>query len=327
MPSKPVAVCDPIEAAASADLLQRLAEAKERRKAQLCTLVFDDWNESASSGSNDSLCSADLGFESRVAVALLAHRLRAAVFAAESRDHNLFQEARSPNSRLRHIVVSQNPYPLGISQAVLSSDPPKLGDTPSFLVSTESTCDPDSEKVELVARSFDTVRAFGGATVLSALGVVILMRQRRVFAQSNSWTTTSLDGTVYTDFVDDPVALGCEIIHESSHLWLNEVFAVCGFPFDDTETFYSPWKNTPRPRFGFLHAVFAFSMIACYCQVAIQACEKNEALDFLSLMLQKQRRNLVSVRDELFGALSPLNDELSRILLAAFERALELKEL
>ncbi|MGW2603599.1 aKG-HExxH-type peptide beta-hydroxylase [Streptomyces mirabilis] len=113
---------------------------------------------------------------------------------------------------------------------------------------------------------------------------------------------TRLPGTVFTDYTAHPEVLARDLIHDAAHNWLNDALAAydVGLPAD--VTFFSPWRGTPLPVYGFLHACWAFSLTVLYARQA--GCDATGAVvPFLDAHLRQQESRFASALDSLADAL------------------------
>lgn len=71
-------------------------------------------------------------------------------------------------------------------------------------------------------------------------------------------------GTIYSQRFRSINEAAEVIVHESAHSALNLIFEGTGEMksiLTSNREYFSPWKDTLRPEFGFLHSVFAFSQV------------------------------------------------------------------
>jgi len=154
----------------------------------------------------------------------------------------------------------------------------------------------------------------------SLVVVVCLLRHGKLGDTLNSWSISRLPGTVFCDHVGDPVVLARDLIHEGGHNWLNDALAATGSSISDSEQFFSPWKRTMRPAFGFLHACWAFPLTMIFAaRAAGQAV--GDVRRFLASYLGQQRGLLADTADSHCRALCLVADPGIRQRLAAVYRA------
>ncbi|WP_189842186.1 aKG-HExxH-type peptide beta-hydroxylase [Streptomyces umbrinus] len=79
----------------------------------------------------------------------------------------------------------------------------------------------------------------------------------------NSVSSTDAFGGIVLSTPTDHVELAVTLVHEFRHMKLNAVLDVMDLYGDEgqepeTESYYAPWRDDPRPLSGFFHGVFAF---------------------------------------------------------------------
>ncbi|NUK21934.1 aKG-HExxH-type peptide beta-hydroxylase [Streptomyces lunaelactis] len=147
---------------------------------------------------------------------------------------------------------------------------------------------------------------FGG--LLTAHAVVLCLLQAKTLGDTlDSWTISRLPGTVFMDHVDDPFILARDLIHEAGHNWLNDALAATGCKVSDTAGFYSPWKRTDRPAFGFLHACWAFPLTMLFTAHALNHTT-GARHQFLAAYLDQQRSLLATTTTDHSRALEQIHD-------------------
>lgn len=119
-------------------------------------------------------------------------------------------------------------------------------------------------KEDLVFQSaLDRITGFEDTRwLLPLLGTVVVTGKPSDIHVSSS--QRDLPGTVITQAPYDIDHCAEVLVHEGSHTALN--LALCGLDVEDKvlqsrERYYSPWKGTDRPAFGFLHAVYSFGRV------------------------------------------------------------------
>ncbi|MFG1776860.1 aKG-HExxH-type peptide beta-hydroxylase [Micromonospora sp. NPDC049048] len=163
-----------------------------------------------------------------------------------------------------------------------------ISETPYYVLGPDTTAAPPDLR-ELAVAAYATGVQNGFADLLASHAVVVcLLRRKQLGDPLDSWTITRLPGTVYCDHVNDPVVLARDLIHEAGHNWLNDALGATACRIGDEATFYSPWKKTNRPAFGFLHACFAFPLTMIYTARVLPGTSGN-LYRFLSAYLERQR--------------------------------------
>ncbi|MFF1906382.1 aKG-HExxH-type peptide beta-hydroxylase [Kitasatospora sp. NPDC058218] len=172
----------------------------------------------------------------------------------------------------------------------------------------------------LAAGAFATAADTGFGTLLAAHAVVVvLLRTKQLGHTLDSWTITRLPGTVFLDHVGDHIILARDLIHEAGHNWLNDALTATGCKIDDQAAFHSPWKQSMRPAFGFLHACWAFPLTMLYTARVLEHTE-GDVHRFLTAYLDQQRGHLITTAADHPRALELVGDEDLRERLAAVHR-------
>lgn len=273
-------------------------------------------------------CTADAPTAERAAMeyCLAHHLLEGAESAARRGDVTTFNwythqfDVNAPALSVatevgRRIVVSPD----------LSSLPRSaLSETPYYLIGPASQPAP-AELRELTASACQAGDAAGFGWLLSAHAVVVcFLRRKRLGDTLDSWTISRLPGTVFCDHVGNPVILARDLIHEAGHNWLNDALAGTSCTINGEARFYSPWKGTKRPAFGFLHACWAFPLTMIYAARVMHQTD-SEVRRFLTAYLDQQRGHLSQTRDDHARAVALVTDaSLRHTLDAVYREALSL---
>ncbi|MFB7025906.1 MULTISPECIES: HEXXH motif-containing putative peptide modification protein [unclassified Streptomyces] len=192
---------------------------------------------------------------------------------------------------------------------VVSPDPglmPRspISDTAYYVLGPDTTV-ASADELALTATAFDTAARHGFGDLLADHAVVTcLLRRKALGGTLVSWAITRLPGTVYTDHVDAPVILGRDLIHEGGHNWLNDALASIGCKLDEAAMFHSPWRNSQRPAFGFLHACWAFPLTMIYTARVLTETSDPAIHRFLASYLDQQRRLLATTTPDYADALA-----------------------
>ncbi|MFD6183830.1 aKG-HExxH-type peptide beta-hydroxylase [Streptomyces goshikiensis] len=172
----------------------------------------------------------------------------------------------------------------------------------------------------LATDAYASAARAGFGDLLAAHAVVLcLLRTKNLGETLDSWTISRLPGTVFMDHVDDPVVLARDLIHEAGHNWLNDALAATGCKISNTTHFHSPWKQTMRPAFGFLHACWAFPLTMLFTAHALNSTT-GDLHRFLTAYLDQQRSLLAGTATDHACALELISDDGLRHRLAAAHR-------
>jgi hypothetical protein len=193
------------------------------------------------------------------------------------------------------------------------------GDTPLWILAPTKLCSQKEFGGSLVRDAVTIAATMGYGCLLEvALAVVVLMKPRALEEPTNSWSTTALPSTVYTDYQAHPALLAKNLIHESAHCWLNECLDMCGEVLPPDETFYSPWKEKRRSAYGMIHSGFAFSCVHNFLVtlLANDSGLSREASTACEQHLVTETRRLNQARSTIESALELLksNDLRSMVL-------------
>ncbi|WP_236241543.1 HEXXH motif-containing putative peptide modification protein [Streptomyces sp. CC228A] len=215
-----------------------------------------------------------------------------------------------------HIVLSPPPEDLLRSE---------ISETAYYLVGPDTAPAPPEAR-GLVRAALASATEHGFRPLLTQHAPVIcLLHRRRLDETLHSWALTRLPGTVFTDYTAHPEVLARDLIHEAAHNWLNDALAAHDVSLPADVTFFSPWRETPRPVYGFLHACWAFSLTVLYARQARRSATGAVA-SFLDAHLRQQEGQFASALDSLAEALSyvsadALRDRVSRAVGKAVESA------
>ncbi|MGW0731795.1 aKG-HExxH-type peptide beta-hydroxylase [Streptomyces sp. NPDC002851] len=234
--------------------------------------------------------------------ALAHHFLEGAEQAARAQEADLLAWYRTtPPDLLAHLSDGThtilNPHPEQRARAPIS-------ETEYYLVAPDTPA-PSIHTRALIHAAIASATDHGfGPLLRNHAPIICLLDHRQVHDPLHSWALTRLPGTVFTDYTDHPEVLARDLIHEAAHNWLNEALALHAVQLPDDITFYSPWRGTHRPLFGFLHACWAFALTVLYSQRAISEVLADQTVaSFLNAYQDMQRNLLKSAAKQLPAAL------------------------
>ncbi|MBE1582305.1 HEXXH motif-containing putative peptide modification protein [Nonomuraea angiospora] len=137
--------------------------------------------------------------------------------------------------------------------------------SPVYSVTGDCLAAPSPVSARFVGEALGYVEDSGlGAYLDHGLGVVVLVTHREFDGMLESYSLSSFPGTMWVDHSDDALRLGEVLLHESGHTWLNLCLAALDERLPAEPLWHSPWKDTPRPAFGILHAALSFSLLIQY---------------------------------------------------------------
>jgi len=109
-----------------------------------------------------------------------------------------------------------------------------------------------------------------------------------------SYTRADLTGVIFLSEALDHVLLAEAVVHEFYHGVLNSILKTEPL-FDETEsgeTFYSPWRDDPRPLRGLLHAIYVFSGVARFYALSNNTLARTEYAGTVRLRRLKLHQQL-----------------------------------
>jgi HEXXH motif-containing protein len=260
-----------------------------------------------------------------VRVALAHHFLEGAEAAARRNDREMFAFCRQAPLAAPSDAVVSSPWGPRVALSPHADELVQLAvsDTPIYLVGPGARPAVGDERAVVEAAYADGDRMGFGALMRTHAVVVCLLTRREVGDVLNSWSITRLPGTIFTDHVGESSVLGRDLVHEASHSWLNDVLVAFDIKLSEEVTFYSPWKDTQRPAFGFIHACWAFPLTMLYTDAILPNVSPPVAA-YLNRYLTKQREMLPRTEGDHERALElitvdDLRDRLRRVYRAALE--------
>jgi HEXXH motif-containing protein len=237
------------------------------------------------------------------------HVLEGAETAARARDVTTFNwYAAHPDANMAKLATPTAAGPRVVICPDLDRLPrSEISETPYYVLRPDSTAaDPSLRQLASAAYSIAEKAGFGDLLTAHAV-VLVLLRHKPIGDTLDSWTITRLPGTVFCDHVGDPVVLARDLVHEAAHNWLNDALTATASKISDGAAFYSPWKQTKRTAFGFLHACWAFPLTMLYTARVLPETNGN-VHRFLTAYLARQREQLAMTTDDHARALTLIHD-------------------
>lgn len=203
------------------------------------------------------------------ALAVLSHILlearEAAKAGSESRARAAFRIAAVPTHG-RKARLNGRGFDV---VAVRSRDCRRVNDrrylSPIWTLTEAALGSPPPVETSTVQAAVDLSEAAGLSAYLAAgAGLVIGLRAGEIMETLDSYTVSTLPGTIFTDLPPGRVRLAESLLHEAAHTCLNLSLDSAAIHLPEDERWYSPWKGTDRPVHGILHAAFAFSILASF---------------------------------------------------------------
>lgn len=167
-------------------------------------------------------------------------------------------------------------------------------------------------------KSWKLIQESGYEELLNiSLEAIIIIDKSLTKDTTNSYTIKNFPLTIYTDYLDDELLLAENIIHEAGHNFLNELLEAYKIKIDNSVTIFSPWKEKERPLFGFLHAVWSFSIVTNFYKSILQ---HNE---FISQRIDYEKERLIKVSDNFNHACNFIKDDhVKNILKSEYNKAI-----
>lgn len=228
------------------------------------------------------------------------HLLEGAEHSAHTRDADLLAWYRKATTHgLSHLSAGRHLLLSPATEHLLRSE---ISETAYYLIRPDTNpATPETKALARGAIASATEHGFGPLLAHHA-PIICLLGRRRLDETLHSWALTRLPGTVFTDYTDHPEVLARDLIHEAAHNWLNDALTAHDVKLPDDVAFFSPWRGSPRPVFGFLHACWAFSLTVLYVRQVLPNATCAVA-PFLNAYLRQQRDQFAAA-DSLPKALS-----------------------
>jgi hypothetical protein len=183
-----------------------------------------------------------------------------------------------------------------------------ISETPYYLLGP-ATCHAPAELRNLTAQAFAIGADTGFSELLTGHAVIVcLLRRKQLGDTLDSWTITRLPGTIFCDYTSHPTVLARDLIHEAGHNWLNDALRAIEYTISDKIGFFSPWKGTFRPAFGFIHACWAFPLTMLFTARALESTTSGKLQQYLTAYLDKQRPLLAATASDHDEAIGLIED-------------------
>ncbi|MFD5313555.1 aKG-HExxH-type peptide beta-hydroxylase [Streptomyces ardesiacus] len=264
--------------------------------------------------------------ELSLSYALAHHRLEGAENAARHRDTTTLDWYRTAAEPALARLIDFSHHGPRIVIAPNEDDMIRSphSDTPYYVLGPATTSATES-LTELTDEALDHISTTGlGDLVRAHAAVICLTGRRRPDQTLRSFAITRLPATVFTDHIGAAV-LGRDLVHETAHNWLNDALAALQITIPDETTYFSPWRGTERPAYGFLHARFAFPLTVIYAARALPAASPP-AHAVLADHLRQQHTQLAAARADFARAVELITDtRLQERLDYVFQHAAEVQ--
>lgn len=132
--------------------------------------------------------------------------------------------------------------------------------------------------------------------------------------------------TIFTDYVNNGKIQNAEIlIHESAHIYLNIFLESNNITLDDSRLYlYAPWKlEVKRPERGFLHGVFAFSMVLSFYKELVQNNQdfSFDEIGFIQSYIKHRESQIINVKEDAMNVLKKYPRKLENLILEILKKA------
>jgi len=158
------------------------------------------------------------------------------------------------------------------------------------------------------------------------IGIVVILNYIENTNMINNYTENFHIATIFTDFIiESPIQNAEILVHESSHNYFN-IFLESNAITMDTEKLYldAPWKiEIKRHERGFIHGVFAFSMVLIFYKELFQSISKfNFTLDeikFIKSYIKFREDQIEKVREDALNVIKKYPKKLENLILNILE--------
>lgn len=179
------------------------------------------------------------------------------------------------------------------------------------------------EEQRLLGRAVEVLERTGTLSCFTdSVGIVAVLGVVAPGAPVATWATGGLPYVVHLHLMPRPELVARDLIHEATHTYLNDWLGSRDVRLDPvTPRFWSPWKDTNRPLFGFVHSIMAFSVVTAF--LSSVAGGKSSDLSWLRPFRDAERDRLRSCAESVASAVSMLPEELGRKISAVHALATE----
>lgn len=153
------------------------------------------------------------------------------------------------------------------------------------------------------------------------VGLIIVLGVATTGAPVATWATGAFPYTVHLHLMPRAELIARDLIHEATHNHLNDWLGARALELDArTPLYWSPWKDSKRPLFGFTHSIIAFSVVTVLMSGLLNDAthDRRWLRSFRDGELSRLRESNRTVRE----ALKELPDELSERVRHVYEAAL-----
>lgn len=173
---------------------------------------------------------------------------------------------------------------------------------------------PSAEEQHLLGQAVGVLERTGTVRCLTdSVGVVAILGLATPGAPTATWATGRLPYVVHLHLLPRAELVARDLIHEATHTYLNDWLASRDFHLDPYQPmFWSPWKDSKRPLFGFTHSIMAFSVVTAF--LASVMSDSSTDWSWLRPFHDAEQQRLQSCAESVSSALPMLPDDLGRRL-------------
>lgn len=167
----------------------------------------------------------------------------------------------------------------------------------------------NTDERALISGAVDVLSSVAGLDAVNgSVGIAAILGLVAPGEPIATWATGALPYVVHLHLMPRRELVARDLIHEATHNYLNDWLGSRGITLDSrAPRYWSPWKQSHRPMFGFVHSIFAFSVVTSFMRKVL---DLNE-LTWLHGFWETERGRLIEVRESVEDAAKELPSELS----------------
>lgn len=135
---------------------------------------------------------------------------------------------------------------------------------------------------------------------------------------SSSFSLSNHIGAIFLSFLDNQAWFLETLVHEFAHNLLNILMLSCSLIADQEKVFYSPWKEKPRPAYGLLHALFAFTHVESLLTKLLPSADPHSKAFIESRLLTNSHQLKLAFDQPLLNSLTNKGKKVYEILRETF---------
>lgn len=183
-------------------------------------------------------------------------------------------------------------------------------------------------KSNIYTQSVDVIKSTSFAYMLTYISNISVLNHIKPNDTIHNHSDDFHMNTVTTDFIEGSNLQNSEVlVHESSHIYLN-IFLECNsISLDDSRLYlYAPWKpELKRPERGFIHGVFAFSMVICFYKELLRDSINisDDDIRFIESYIKHRKKQLSLVKPNTIEILKKYPKNLEKLIIEVLEKSEE----